>query len=226
MDNSQGNATRCQGAPGRSFFVRSALFILVCLAGTGCGNSPSAYPVPEFDAEASTSQVFKTYDTDADGLLDATEAASCVGLADKIGLLDTNDDGKLAPEELANRIRAWTASNTGILNLPCYVTLDGRPLSGAKVSLEPVDFLGETLIPASGITYTNGGCSLEMDPDKVPKELSRILGVQPGLYKVVITHDTIQIPSKYNKQTTLSLEVSQETILPQGVRFDLKRKKK
>ena len=108
--------------------------------------------------------------------------------------------------------------------MPCLVTLNKKPLNGATVRLEPVDFLGDAVLSASGFTYTDGRCTLSMDPADLPKELSRIIGVQPGLYKVVITHDTKKIPARYNDQTTLSLEVSQETIFPQGVRFNLKRK--
>jgi len=45
--------------------------------------------------------------------------------------------------------------------------------------------------------------------------------VQPGLYRVEITHPSITIPARYNVKTTLGLEVASYTITPAGSVWEL-----
>ncbi len=180
-------------------------------------------PVPKIDASASASKVFETYDTNEDGLLDVEEVTDCVGLTDKVLAFDTNDDGKLSSDELIARIRSWTEDGLGMTSVPCFVVFGGRPLGNATVIFETVDFLGDVLLTARGITGPDGRCGMTVDPKELPKELSRTMGVQPGMYKIVITHESIDIPVKYNEQTILSIEVSHEAIQPAGIRLVLEK---
>jgi hypothetical protein len=86
------------------------------------------------------------------------------------------------------------------------VTLDGRPLEEAEVKLDPEPFLGDAVKPASGVTRSDGAI-LKIDPALLPEEDRYLRGVQPGLYKVRITHPSQKIPPRYNTATTLGQEI-------------------
>ncbi len=183
-------------------------------------------PIPQFDAEAAAARALEQYDANDDGLLSVEEMTDCSALAKRLEQHDTDADGQLSQQELAKRILSWTAQGTGVMGVPCQVTLDGRPLPYAQVVLQPMEFLGEAIKPATGVANEYGQCSPNIDPSFLPAELSRTLGVQPGLYRVQVTHKTIEIPARYQgEQSVLSLEVADGTISPYGHTINLKKKK-
>ena len=97
----------------------------------------------------------------------------------------------------------------GLMRLLCHVTLDNRPLEGATVTLTPEPFLGEHVLPASGVT-DSGGLASQTIAEEFRVE-PRITGVQCGWYKVGISKlkDGQEIvPAKYNRDTTLGCEVA------------------
>ena len=47
--------------------------------------------------------------------------------------------------------------------------------------------------------------------------------MQPGLYRVEITHPTVTLPAKYNTETTLGREVSGDSLVGVDVHFELSK---
>ena len=60
--------------------------------------------------------------------------------------------------------------------------------------------------PASGVSRIDGAI-LKIDPDLLPADQRTLRGVQPGLYKVRITHKSVTIPPRYNTATNLGQEI-------------------
>ncbi len=187
----------------------SWIFALLLLC--GCSGAPTGVPVPQFDAESAAARAIEKFDASGDGLLSVEELAQYSALTKHLGKHDANEDGQFSQEELSDRILSWTAQGTGMMAVSFVITLDGKPLPNADVVFQPAEFLGDVLKAANGKSNGQGRGSMAIPRSELPKELSRIRGVQPGLYQILVTHKTKQIPS-----TPLSVEVSEETISPVG----------
>jgi hypothetical protein len=48
--------------------------------------------------------------------------------------------------------------------------------------------------------------------------------IQPGLYRVEITHPTVNVPAKYNSESTLGIEAAIAGQNPAGVTWSLTSK--
>jgi hypothetical protein len=179
----------------------SALFC-VPLVG-GCGGLSEVKP-PQVNADVAAAAAIEAYDENSDGMLSEAELAKLPALTLKSA--DKDGDGQVSAAEIATRIRLWSEGETGIMSFYCTVTLDGRPLEGAEVKLDPEPFLGDAVKPASGVTRPDGAI-LKIDPTLLPEEDRYLRGVQPGLYKVRITHPSQKIPPRYNTATTLGQEI-------------------
>ncbi|TWU26089.1 EF-hand domain-containing protein [Bythopirellula polymerisocia] len=177
----------------------------------GCYGRPGAVEVPHIDADSAAEDALSKYDTNGDSKLSKDELKNCPSLLSAIGSFDKNNDKSIDKEELTDRLAMWTNSGLGVSNLACRVFFKGRPLSGANVELIPEDFLHDVVKPAKGVTQDSGSAQLGIDSAFLPDDLKRLKGVHQGLYRVVITHPDIEIPSKYNADTELGLEVSYET---------------
>lgn len=77
-------------------------------------------------------------------------------------------------------------ANLKTVKVPVTVTLDGRPLEGATISLLPVAADGgeTTGRPASGLTGSDGTCNLST--------FSTGDGVVPGNYKITVSKEEIK----------------------------------
>ena len=159
---------------------------------------------PDVNADEAAAAAITEYDADNDGQLSANELKSLPAL--KIKDVDSDNNGQLSADELAARLRQWTEGRAGILSFHGVVTLDGAPLSDAEVVFEPEPFLGDAAKPASGITK-RGDVILKIDPELLPSDQRTLRGVHPGLYKVRITHKSINIPARYNTETVLGQEI-------------------
>jgi len=95
----------------------------------------------------------------------------------------------------------------------------GAPLEGATVVLDPEEFLGPNVQPATGVTDAGGLVmpTMEVGPGDPP-------GVAPGFYLVRVTKEGLDIPSMYNTETVLGVEVAQDATveLEEGITFDLR----
>lgn len=187
----------------------------------GCSRRPAAVRPPDIAAGEAAAAAIAQFDRDADQHLGAAEAEPCPGLTARFSAYDTDGDQRISREELRDAVSSWLAEGTGVMRVGCMVKLDGKPLSGATIVLQPESFLGDALRPARGVTNEHGQSNLSIDPASLPDSQQRVRGVQPGLYRVQITHGAVAIPDRYNVATTLGQEVSRAGIGPEGVTFEL-----
>jgi hypothetical protein len=167
----------------------------------------------------------EAFDQNADSQLGRDELAACPPLVDAMPTYDGNRDGLLTHEELVKGIETWAERKIGAFPLQFTVRMDGRPFEGAQVLLKPVDFLGDAFKPASGEADGAGAGSLNLAPSDRPEDLPPNLPlIQPGLYRVEITHPTVKVPAKYNETSTLGLEAAVAGQNPAGVTWNLTSK--
>lgn len=187
--------------PGRCYFV----LLFACYMFAGCGG-PDRIEPPSIDSKAAGAAAIEAYDQDRDGGLSREECTRCPGLADEaFGRYDADGDGRITGQEIAARLQTMLDKRIGLVPAWCTVTLDGAPLAGAVVQLEPEVFLEGTLGEARGTTGVRGTAQL----DSLAAEGDETLpGTPPGIYRVRITHPEIDLPARYNDETTLGMEVA------------------
>lgn len=209
--------------PQRQLTLSLALLML-CLS--GCGGGPGRIATPSVDADDVAQSVLELYDRDSDAQLNDAELQDCPSLQNALPVYDTNGDGRLSQAELVEGIDSWAQRGIGATAVPFTVRFDGRPLAGAEVKLIPAEFLADVLLPASGVADETGSGSLKMPAENRPANVPDHLPVmQPGLYRVEITHPSREIPAKYNTATTLGLEAGIAGQNPSGVLWELNSKK-
>jgi hypothetical protein len=182
------------------FPLASLLGGLVLLA-VGCSSNNSVDPgnSPREVANQALSQ----YDLNKDGVLDAKELEACPGLRSALPRIDKNNDGLLSADEIADRL-AFLQREGAQEGIGVEVTLDGRPLSGATVTLVPEKFQGPSFKPAAAVTDAVGTGMLRIESPGDPIPL--------GFYRVEISKKNAKgqemVPAKYNTKTTLGQEIA------------------
>lgn len=193
------------------FIACCCIVVVTAVLILGCSRGPTAVKVPPIKPAAAAEAAVLQYDKNGDGLLETSELSSSPALLDAMKHVDKNHDMHLSKEELAERFAMWVNGGVGASFLACRVTQGGRPLQGAHIRLVPEDFFDGAIQPAEGTTGKSGVALLSMDKSNLPADLQNLRAVQQGLYRVEITHQSVQIPAKYNTKSTLGLEVSFET---------------
>jgi hypothetical protein len=188
----------------------------------GCSWTPSRIEPPQIDPESAGNEAITAYDKDGDAALAKEELKSCPALLAALDVYDTSKDGKIQPEEIAARLKSWEDTKVGITAATFYLKLNGRPLTGAQVVLEPEPFLEGAVMPASCETNSSGLAGPTMAPEHLPEGVR--FGLQSGLYKIKVTHPSLQIPAKYNEQTELGIEVPPHFDLYHPPIFELRTK--
>ena len=178
-----------------------------CLVLAGCLGS-DRIAAPQFDVAASAEGAIAAYDKDSNGSLDKAE---CKGSPFELTRWDGNSDGKVSTDEIQTRLERYEQQKTGITGVVCAVTWNRRPLENAKVVFEPEEFLGGAIEAAEATTDIEGQ-AMPAIPEVVAKD-PVLTGVRPGLYKIRITHPDIDIPAKYNTESTLSFDASPIDVL-------------
>lgn len=144
-------------------------------------------------------------DSNKDGVLDGKELERCPALKQALKRFDRNQDGKLTFEEIEERFALYKDSRIGLFEAIVKVTLDGKPLAGATVTIEPEAFLGPGIKAASGTTDERGAARLQVTGADRP-------GCHFGLYRVRISlKDSAgreSLASRYNEISTLGMEVA------------------
>jgi hypothetical protein len=187
------------------------VLLVVGIATLGCSTGPTAVKVPPIEPETMATNAFTKYDKNADGFLDQREMSAFPALLDAMNnQIDKDNDKRISKKELADRFKMWLGG-VGATTLFCRITRGGQPVEGALVKLIPDDCFGGVIQPAEGTTRANGRASMGIDPVNLPADLQNLRAVQQGLYRVEITHPSMQVPPKYNTQSTLGVEVSFES---------------
>lgn len=169
--------------------------------------------LPTYDPETVSKQAMAEYDKNNDGKLDSAELEKCPALYKSLAQLDRNGDSALDAEEIAERMREYQRSNIGVTSsLPRFVR-NGRPLSGATVTLVPEPFMAGSISLAKGVTSEDGRLRAQAEDVAIP-------GVRCGFYRVQVSLKDASgqetLPAKYNSATTLGQEfapVQRGTIL-------------
>ena len=202
--------------------LRVATLLMAIVSWTGCSGAPPRIHPASVDQSAATEWTFAHCDQDKDGGISKEEAAGVAAIERRFSMYDKDNDGKVSPEEFKARLTDIFDPRAALVGAECLVTLGGRPLEGATVQLVPEEFLAEVIPPAEGVTNERGRAEMAMAAEDVPAGVVNAAGLlRPGLYRVLITHPTKEIPSKYNQATTLGEEVSRDTIMGGVLRFAL-----
>lgn len=192
------------------FIAATAVAALCALTFCSCSFGPRAVRQPGIDASAAGSKALEIYDKNGDGIISGDELEHAPALKAALARLDTNGDKGVSADEIAERVNAWKAMKTGMTSVRCHVTLDGQPLAGAQVLLEPEPFLGDEIKRASSSTNQFGDVvPVIAKEDRADPTMPG--GVHFGLYKVRISKQVNgkeTIPARYNTQTTIGQEVS------------------
>lgn len=185
-----------------------SLFALV--VAVGCSGKPTGVDVPDIKPAEAAEAILAKYDSDSDGQLSRNELSNCPALSDALDRYDENADREISGDELTKRFTVWREGGLGISSLACRINFKGRPLEGAEISFIPETGFEDALQPAHGTTDDSGIAMLSIDASHMPADAHNMLGVQQGLFRVEITHPSVNIPAKYNAETELGKEVSFE----------------
>lgn len=186
----------------------SVLVCLLCLVGCIGGNQPSAIEVPDVDPESAAASAIELYDADGDAALAGAELDKVPAIRDSLKAYDANGDSRVSEDEIAKHLSGIFGYGVSMMQASAVVRLDGRPLPGAKVRMEPEPFLGEGVKPAEGTTGQTGSSRVVIPDELLPEDQRGLNAMHVGLYKVRITHPDREIPAKYNSETTLGFELS------------------
>jgi len=171
---------------------------------SGCSRGPERIHPPALDAAAAAAAAVQQYDTDGDGKIAGEELDEAPALKQALANLDTDGDQAVTAAEIEARIDSWRQSRMGLASVSCAITKGGKPLEGATLTFDPENFLGDGYVAATGET-DEYGMVVPSIPTTGPTDPP---GVPPGFYLVRITHPTLDIPAKYNSETTLGQEVA------------------
>jgi hypothetical protein len=193
---------------------------MILAAVGGCEPQPPPVRQMKYDQYASAKKAMELFDTNKDGVISGDELDKTPGLNAALTVLGTDREKGVNPEQIEKRIKSWIKSKIGRQTVSCSVYRNGEPLSGAKIKFLPEPFLPEIKDIGEGKTSTSGMAMITWPTTQGPNGLPP--GIGPGIYRVEITKDGEDIPAKYNTETILGQEISQDNIeLQKGLRYDL-----
>ncbi len=200
-------------------FAWSAVFAV----SVGCHSGPTRISIPGVDAAAASAGALELADKDGNGAISKAEAVVAPSLLAEFDKYDANKDGSIDATEIESRIVSWTAWGAKVVPISFYVKMDGRPLEGAKVVLEPEPFMGAVLSRAESMVSGSGACGPSVPQELLSKEMP--VGIFCGLYRMKVTHPDKQIPTRYNEQTELGIEIAPDYDFFHRKTFELSSKK-
>jgi hypothetical protein len=207
-----------------SSFMRLARYCLCAaiLTAGGCSGRPAAIPPVKVDINGVVGDLMAAYDTDKNGALSRSELSTSPPLEECLSMGHRNEKDELTADELKSTLRRVFDPKTAVLSASCVVKRNGQPLSGANVKFVPLPEFKASLPAGNGVTDVNGFARIAAAAEDLPGQAPKVALMTPGFYLVEITHPTMQIPEKYNRQTVLGKEVSTETVYAGKLAFDLK----
>lgn len=189
------------------------VFSWLCLAAfaiaAGCSSAPSRVTAPGISGSAASDAMTK-YDKNSDGALDDDELKAVPGIARAKARFDKNSDGKVSADEISTRIGEWAGSKVGLTQYSLTFLLDGRPLDGATIKFVPEEFLGPDIKGGTGTTDSTGRANIAIAQEDLRPDEKGLQGMRLGVYKIEITHPSIQIPAKYNTATEIGAEIAHD----------------
>jgi hypothetical protein len=180
--------------------------LLVCFSFLGCARAPARVEPPEIPEDAANAAISQ-YDKNGDSSISEAELDQVQSIKSSLKRFDLNHDKRVSVDEIAARIQSWQKSKIGLMQVAVTVQIDGRALSDTEIRLIPETFLGSSIQPASALTDSKGRAMLRISDQPTGA------GVQTGLYKIVISkksNDVETIPEKYNKNSTLGVEIASD----------------
>jgi len=196
----------CKANPRRWSVLGAVLF-----AAAGCGWQPSGVSAPNVNPATAAKEAISEFDTTGDGALSRDELAACPGLLSVFDAYNTDGNDGLSAGEIEAGINRWAGGKMGLTQITCKVLSGGRPVPQATVRFVPEPFLTAALSPGEGTTNAQGLAGLgATDKSFLPKNLSHMKLMQPGIYRVEISHASAKIPAKFNTDTTLGVEITAE----------------
>jgi hypothetical protein len=175
-------------------------FTAVYLAIAGCSGRPSRVEAPSWDPSGFADAVLEKLDKNGDSLVGKDEISAAPGLAFGARFIDKDGDEQLSREELVARFAMYRDRRIGLTSKMFRVTHNDRPLVGADIRLVPEFFLTD-VEPASGTTDESG-----IVQPYIEGEQYAVMRV--GYYRVEVRSPRVELPPKFNTQTTLGVEVS------------------
>lgn len=178
------------------------LGMLTCIA--GCFGGPGRIEAPEWNVDTITDNCMTQVDANGDGFVTKKEAEeNAPGLAYALQQIDADSDKKLSRDEIWQRFQDYADSKVGMQGFGFSVLYKGRPLRRGDLKLVPEPFMADYIQEADGeITdeYT-GGVEFDISGDD-------LFGVNPGMYRIEVRSDDVNIKPKYNDETVLGVEVA------------------
>ena len=191
--------------------ARQCGFWTTCLA-LGC-SGPKHPEIQVFNAVEVTERAMNHLDDDGDGKLSKAELKECPGLFRSRKLIDQDNDNAISSTELQARLQAYLDEQLAIVDRPIHIQRGGRQLTGATVELLPEGFMADIIEPASGTTDERGIVRPSIELDEEIRGVGT-RGYRSGVYRVKVSKKDSSgkelLPKKYNKETTLGIEVKQE----------------
>lgn len=180
------------------------LIVMAALLMGGCTGSEPAIIAPETDPVAAGAQAIQQYDANGDGAIAGAELDRCPGIKAGLSVIDKDSDRRITAAEIEARLRAYQTSGSAITFVGGPITLDGRPLVEATVTLVPETFMGPAVKPAACVSDGNGYCTFRIEGED-------ILGAHCAIYRIEVSKRDAAgketIPARYNKQTVLGADV-------------------
>ncbi len=169
------------------------LIVFTLLVSTGCSGKPARVPLAKINYANAARLAIEKLDRDGDRELVASEIKSCPALLAAIQSIDTENNGSIAQDELESYLRQMQSNKVSMVRWKLRVLVDGKPLSGAVVTLEPADFLLPGVLPAEGVTDESGLVSLSVAKEHRPSPNAYV--VHCGLYNATVSQNSADINS-------------------------------
>ncbi len=188
--------------------------VRVCLLAVcvlwGCQGNRVLRPA-DLDPDSVGRQALLQYDTNGDAKIDAAELRSSPGLVDGMWASDQDEDKALTAAEIAARVRFHADRKVALLPVRYAITLDGKPLRAATMTLVPEEFFQGGIPMATGHTDAEGMVEPTMEFAAKYQHQASLRGVRPGVYRIHISKKDADgremIPAKYNTESKLGREV-------------------
>lgn len=191
--------------------IRPVLFVWVgaCLA-YGCSRAPKNLSPPSIDPEQAATKAMEIFDTNADGLIDASELTASPGLTAALATTDGDRDGALSRQEIRDRLSVYVDSQTAIRNFQIGIEHRGSGIRDLEIRVVPEPFLADYIESAVGMTNSAGVATpgIEFKDPEIAKQ--GYGGLRLGMYRVEVRQPDSrkkQVPDKYNVDTQLGVEV-------------------